>query len=314
MSIAAPPERVWPWVVRIGRGRGGYYTYTWVENLLGADIHNLDHLDPALQDVAPGDRIWLTPERYVKGRIPGQYWRVHEVDPGRALVLVQEPPANPNRGAWTLVVQPDGRHGSRLVSRTNAEPPESVAERLLGRFWAAGNSVMVRGMLLGIKRRCEASVDQGSPLERPDGGVTVANNAFIRQDPEPVFACLTDLNREREWNEQLRAVEALTDGPLRAGSRYRVRFGRGVGDSVITYEQLERPRRWRTRSTSRMLDVRFTGSVTPMAGGSQVDLHTTLLPRGPLRLVRPLLARTMRKSWDQHLATITATLERPAEP
>ena len=69
ITIAAPPEDVWPWIVQIGRGRAGFYTYTWIENLLGADIHNLDRIDPQLQEHRVGDRIWLTPEKYL-GRLP----------------------------------------------------------------------------------------------------------------------------------------------------------------------------------------------------------------------------------------------------
>jgi hypothetical protein len=46
--------------------------------------------------LAVGDRIWLTPEKYL-GRIPGQTWRVAAVDEGRALVLQQRPPDNPSR-------------------------------------------------------------------------------------------------------------------------------------------------------------------------------------------------------------------------
>lgn len=38
-----------------------------------------------------GDRIWLTPEKYL-GRLPGQFWRVARIEPGRALVLEQRPP------------------------------------------------------------------------------------------------------------------------------------------------------------------------------------------------------------------------------
>jgi hypothetical protein len=44
ISIAVPPEEVWPWLVQIGRARGGFYTYTAIERLLGADIDNLDRI------------------------------------------------------------------------------------------------------------------------------------------------------------------------------------------------------------------------------------------------------------------------------
>ena len=61
ITIAVLPENVWPWLVQIGRGRGGFYTYTAIERLLGADIVNLDRIDPSLETLEPGDRIWMTP-------------------------------------------------------------------------------------------------------------------------------------------------------------------------------------------------------------------------------------------------------------
>jgi hypothetical protein len=57
ITIAAPPQEVWPWLVQIGRGRGGFYTYTAIERLLGADVANVDRIDPSLQTLEPGDRI-----------------------------------------------------------------------------------------------------------------------------------------------------------------------------------------------------------------------------------------------------------------
>jgi hypothetical protein len=72
ITIELPPDDVWPWLVQIGRGRGGFYTYTSIERFLGADIANLDRIDPSLQTLGPGDRIWMTPERYL-GRLPGQF-------------------------------------------------------------------------------------------------------------------------------------------------------------------------------------------------------------------------------------------------
>jgi hypothetical protein len=49
----------------MGQGRGGLYTYEWIENVLGAQIHNLDRLDPVLQKLRVGDHIRLTPELYL---------------------------------------------------------------------------------------------------------------------------------------------------------------------------------------------------------------------------------------------------------
>lgn len=139
----------------------------------------------------------------------------------------------------------------------------------------------------------------------------VRNTARIARPPQVVFAYLTDLQREPEWNPALKAVTPLTDGPLRAGSRYAVRFDR-VGESIIEYDRVEPPFRWATRSSGRRLDVRFLGEVTPEPAGCRVSLQTRLLPHGVLRLATPVLNRVMRKSWDRHLQTITSRLE--AEP
>jgi hypothetical protein len=40
VTIDAPPGAVWPWLVQMGSGRGGAYTYDWIENLLGLNMHS----------------------------------------------------------------------------------------------------------------------------------------------------------------------------------------------------------------------------------------------------------------------------------
>jgi hypothetical protein len=107
ITIAAPPKQVWPCLVEIGRGRGGFYTYTAIERLLGADIVNVDRIDPTLQTLKPGDRIRMTPERRLRW-LPGQFCSVREVLPGRALVLERKPPESPERAIWSLVLEPSG--------------------------------------------------------------------------------------------------------------------------------------------------------------------------------------------------------------
>jgi glyoxylase-like metal-dependent hydrolase (beta-lactamase superfamily II) len=153
----------------------------------------------------------------------------------------------------------------------------------------------------------------GPPLDKPALAPSgaILSHARIAAPPEVVFDYLTDLTREPEWNEQMRAVEPLDDLPVRAGSRFQVRFGRGVGDALIEYLEVQRPSRWRSRSTSARLDVEFTATITPVGGGSRVHLTTVLHPRGALRLATPLLEATMRRSWTHHLAIVRTILEDP---
>ena len=78
---------------------------------------------------------------------------------------------------------------------------------------------------------------------RPSGHV-IENSIIIAARPEKVFGYVTDVRREPEWNPQLREAEKLTPGPIGAGTRYRVRFGRGVGTAIIENTGFDRPRSW----------------------------------------------------------------------
>src|SRR5512142_2968459 len=58
ITINAPPDVIWQWLVQIGQDRAGFYSYTWLENLLGVDIHNTNEIRPEGQHVAAGGRAW----------------------------------------------------------------------------------------------------------------------------------------------------------------------------------------------------------------------------------------------------------------
>ncbi|MBN2005948.1 MAG: hypothetical protein JXA21_21500 [Anaerolineae bacterium] len=59
MVVSATPEQIWPWLVQWGQGRGGWYSYDWLENLLGMEIHTADRILPEYQDTAIGDPICM---------------------------------------------------------------------------------------------------------------------------------------------------------------------------------------------------------------------------------------------------------------
>jgi len=90
ITIHAPVAEVWPWLAQIGQGRGGFYSYTWIENLLGCDIHNADRVHPEWQNLKAGDQILLHP------KIPPIPAVI--VEPRRVIVLHgdtrQGPPSN----------------------------------------------------------------------------------------------------------------------------------------------------------------------------------------------------------------------------
>jgi hypothetical protein len=143
--VNALPEHIWPWLVQMGPSpRGGAYTYDWIERLLGIDIENTDQILPQYQHLEPGEFLGLNDK--------GQGLQVREVDPGHALVLQWIPATS----TWAFCLYPDGRGGSRLVSR-NRLPGSGLLFRLgMVLFMEAGSLVMERKMLLGIKQRAEA--------------------------------------------------------------------------------------------------------------------------------------------------------------
>jgi hypothetical protein len=157
IDIHAPAERVWPWLVQMGQGRGGFYTYEWLENLLGARIHNLDRIDPQLQQLSVGDPIRLTPKIYL-GRIPGQYYTVTEIRPERALVMLQELPTG-GLTTWSFNLRPLGPGATRLLVRGRTSVPDHPAKKLARGAelltLEPGYFAMERRMLRGLKKRAE---------------------------------------------------------------------------------------------------------------------------------------------------------------
>jgi len=158
VTIHAPVEEVWPWLIQIGQDRGGFYSYTWLENLFGAKIHNADRILPGVRPREVGDTVWMTPpERYGSRGCA----RVARVDPGEALVLVSpddyDEAVHSGRaphGTWAFLLSPVDARISRLVVRSRSGP-RAGAGRLL--FFDPIHFMMERKMMLGIRDRAEAA-------------------------------------------------------------------------------------------------------------------------------------------------------------
>lgn len=62
ITVRAPASGVWPWIAQLGQGRGGFYSYDFLENLAGCDVHSADRIVPEWQDVVVGDEVRLAPQ------------------------------------------------------------------------------------------------------------------------------------------------------------------------------------------------------------------------------------------------------------
>jgi hypothetical protein len=145
VSIDAPPEDVWPWLVQIGYQRGGLYSYDWLDRLFGyLDRPSATRILPEFQSLAAGDTIPL-------GRGPS--WPVAAIEPRRALVLDMR-----NLGGfdwvWQFGLYPVDGHRTQLVSRSRVRTRTLWARMLTYAIEPAG-FLMTRRMLLGLKARAE---------------------------------------------------------------------------------------------------------------------------------------------------------------
>ena len=154
IAVAASPEAVWPWIAQIGQGRGGFYTYQTLENLVGCRITNAIEVLPDLQHPVVGDSIYLHPS--------APPLRIEAVNPPSALVLFGTPADvgagdSWGRSTWQFAVNPGQDGGSRLLTRGRYDYSSDWRSRLtFGRFpLEAISFVMSRKMMIEIKRLAE---------------------------------------------------------------------------------------------------------------------------------------------------------------
>lgn len=189
ISIDAPPERVWPWLVQMGWGRGQWYTARWVDRLLfPANGPSADRIVPELQRLAVGDRILDGPPEAHCAFV------VEELEPQRHLVLHSRehlPPGWAERfGAaidwsWAFVLDPLDEGRTRFVSRTRMRLQPLWVAALYWTVVVPADFVMSRQMLRGVKARAEATTaadlrgwtrTRRTP-ERPPGAPSAAGEA-----------------------------------------------------------------------------------------------------------------------------------------
>ena len=155
ITIQAPIEEVWPWLVQIGQDKGGFYSYTWLENLAGCHMRNADRIVPEYQHIKAGDPVWLHPKA---PPLP-----VVHVEPGRALVMgsnLDEP------GTWGLFLQKINEDTTRLIVRGQGTRKPGLLRGLFQvLFFEPAHFIMERKMLLTIKQRAEAARRQRGKVQ-----------------------------------------------------------------------------------------------------------------------------------------------------
>lgn len=140
ITIDAPPSAVWPWLVQMGPSpRGGVYTYDWIENLLGLNMHSTNQILEEFQDPQLGDSLDLGPNSM----------KIALLDPQRTLVWL----SGDGNWVWSFnLIEQDGR--TRFISR-NRFRLNRLVDKIGMEPMVPGSLVMERKMLLGFKQRAE---------------------------------------------------------------------------------------------------------------------------------------------------------------
>jgi hypothetical protein len=144
ITIDAPPEYIYPWIVQLDANKGGWYSYTWLEGMLNCPMVNADRIHPEWQNLQVGDKVNMCPGEFA----PPPYI-VAQIHPNQAIVMGHQ-----ENGEWVdlyqFVIVPQADGTSRLILRTRT--------MMVGGIWTVihpGAFIMERGMLLGIKERAE---------------------------------------------------------------------------------------------------------------------------------------------------------------
>jgi len=143
VTIDAPPNHVWPWLLQMGCQRAGWYSWDILDN---AGVRSADHIIPELQQLAIGDVLPARPAG-------AEGFKVLRIVPERALVLSGLSPAW--AGTWAFVLEPLGSDRTRLVTRYRAAYPPKVRMSVMVPAIALVHAFMERKQLRTIKHHAE---------------------------------------------------------------------------------------------------------------------------------------------------------------
>ncbi|HVN56253.1 MAG TPA: hypothetical protein VMT46_18130 [Anaerolineaceae bacterium] len=161
LTIHAPAEVVYPWLVQIGDSRAAFYSITFIENAFCATSGECRYVN--------ADRIhpeWQTPEKGKQGIIV-DYMVIQDYQAG-SYVLAVPTEKLPLQWTWLWYVQPIDESTSRLIVRHRIAFPPDAPKAIVNTVFSAG-FIMERGMMLGIQSRAEGIVP--GALEEPLGAV-----------------------------------------------------------------------------------------------------------------------------------------------
>jgi hypothetical protein len=141
VTINAPAERIWPWIVQIGYKKAGFYSWDILDN---DGIPSAQRIIPEFQKLKIGDVVPLSEHSDAA---------VVSMEPNEHLLLVFQSDGNVT---WAWALYEIDANQTRLVNRLRWHASSAVSQFVLDAF----EIVMMRKHLMGIKRRAETSIEE----------------------------------------------------------------------------------------------------------------------------------------------------------
>jgi len=150
ITVQTTAAQIWPWLLQLGQGRGGMYSYDFLENLAGCDIHTLNFIDTELQNLQVGDTILMGPQEGLP------YYRVALMISQKALVLQSINRTNNAPGeTWGFYLIEKSENLTNLVVRHRTPPSIDSTEKVVNGIFDPIVFLMERRMLHGIRDHAE---------------------------------------------------------------------------------------------------------------------------------------------------------------
>jgi len=132
----------------------------------------------------------------------------------------------------------------------------------------------------------------------------------LNRPVEQVFSFLMDTGKLSTWQSNLIKMEQLTEGPLRAGSRFREvrRLGRRETEIQGEITAFEPNKRFETKTLTKP-QVTVSYSFEAEAGGTLLKHKFVMLTSGLMRLLEPLIASSIKKESELDFETLKRVLE-----
>jgi len=195
ITIDARPDHVWQWIAQMGDTRAGFYSFTFIENQVGAitgtedyDVTyvNANRIHPEWQNPQVGDQI-IQDALKLREVKQGEYMLAESVTP-EAMTWI-----------WLWYLQPiNSGEQTRLIVRFAIKLPEGMDNPAAGFMMDVGGFVMENRMLQGIRTRAEGRVEPPW-LETAEIAIWVGNLAI------GLFAAYLFVTREK-WQVPLLAA------------------------------------------------------------------------------------------------------------